>query len=144
MSSAHVRQAGPLLSAVLNYCAENPYNGEDLEPSDLAVQQTMVGTERVLSVLGDIPHVVHVSVELLDAADPEVMLFNRGLLKLNLSPDALLYEPLYVGRRADYVVFRRVCTRCRNSRKVPNWTDWNEEYGEPRPKPCPDCLEWPQ
>jgi hypothetical protein len=32
------------------------------------------------------------------------------------------------------------CTRCRGSRRVPDWTDWNEHYGEPRPKPCPDCA----
>lgn len=135
--------SGPLLSAILTYCAENPYTGDDLEPGDLTVRQTMVGTERVLSVLGDIPHVVHVSVELLDAADPEVMSFDRGLLRLNLLPNALLYEPLYVDRRADCVVFRRVCTRCHNSRKIPDWTSWNAEYGEPRPKPCPACAEWP-
>jgi len=42
------------------------------------------------------------------------------------------------------VVFRRVCTRCHNLRKVPDWGNWNEEYGEPRPKPCPECAEWPQ
>jgi hypothetical protein len=33
-----------------------------------------------------------------------------------------------------------VCPRCHGSRKVPDWTNWNTEYGEPRPKPCPDCA----
>lgn len=144
MSSAPVRQAGPLLSAVLAHCAENPYTGDDLEPGVITFRQTMVGSERAIGVLGDVPHVIHMTMDLLDVADPELVSFERGLLTLNVSPDKLLYAPLYVGRRAGCVVFRRVCSRCHGSRKVPDWTNWNEEYGEPRPKPCPECLEWPR
>jgi hypothetical protein len=144
VTSPPIRQAGPLLSAILAHCAENPYTGDDLEPDGLTVKQQMVGTERAIRVLGVVPHVVYVSVELLEAADPELVSFERGLLMLNMSPDRLLYEPLYIGRRADCVVFRRVCSRCHGSRKVPDWTNWNQEYGEPRPKPCPECLEWPR
>lgn len=144
MTSPPVRQTGPLLSAVLGHCAENPYTGDDLEPDGLTVKQQMVGVERVVRILGDVPHVVYVSVELLEAADPELVSFDCGLLTLKMSPDKLLYEPLYIGRRADCIVLRRVCTRCHDSRKVPDWTNWNEEYGEPRPKPCPECLEWPR
>lgn len=32
------------------------------------------------------------------------------------------------------------CPRCRGLRQVPDWSNWNQEYGEPRPKPCPDCT----
>lgn len=31
------------------------------------------------------------------------------------------------------------CGQCMGRGIVPNWQDWNHEYGEPRPKPCPDC-----
>lgn len=141
--TAPVQQAGPLLAAVLACCAENPYDGADLEPDDVTFQQQLVGTERVVSVLGDIPDVMAVSVELLDAFDPDLVSFERELLVLNVVP-RLLYRPLYVSRRADCVVFRRVCARCHGSRKVPDWTNWNHEYGEPRPKPCPECQEWPR
>lgn len=143
MSSIPVRRAGPLLSEILAYCAEHPYTGNDLELGIVTFQQTMVGTERVVSVLGDVPQVMGMTMDLLDAADQDLVSFDRGRLVLNVVPK-LLYEPLYVGRRAEYIVFRRVCTRCHNSRKIPDWTNWNHEYGEPRPKPCPECLEWPQ
>lgn len=33
----------------------------------------------------------------------------------------------------------RKCQTCRGEGQVPNWQDWNEYHGEPRPKPCPDC-----
>lgn len=36
---------------------------------------------------------------------------------------------------------RPSCRRCGGRRKVPDWSNWNEEYREPRPKPCPDCVE---
>lgn len=143
MTNPPVRQAGPLLSAILAYCVEHPYVGDDLEPEDVTFQQTMVGTERIVSVLGDVPHVMGVSAELLDVVDPHLVSFDRGLLTLDVVP-RLLYRPLYVSWRADVVVLRRVCTRCYGSRKVPDWTNWNEEYGEPRPKPCPECEEWPR
>lgn len=141
--TAPVRRAGPLLSEIVAYCAEHPYTGNDLELGVVTFQQTMVGTERVVSVLGDVPQVMGMTMDLLDAADQDLVSFDRGRLVLNVVPK-LSYEPLYVGRRAEYIVFRRVCTRCHNSRKIPDWTNWNEEYGEPRPKPCPECLEWPQ
>lgn len=32
------------------------------------------------------------------------------------------------------------CGTCHGSRQVPDWASWNAEYGEPRPKPCPDCA----
>lgn len=144
MSSAPVRQAGPLLSAVLAHCAEHPYTGGDLELEDVTFQQTMVGTERIVSVLGDVPHVMGVSVELLDVVDPHLVSFDRGLLRLNVSPTMLLYEPLYIGWRADIVMFRRVCTRCHGLRKVPDWSQGLDPvYGEPQGKPCPECLDWP-
>jgi hypothetical protein len=134
-------QAGPLLSAVLVYCAEHPYADGDLEPGVLTFQQTMVGTERVVNVLGDVPDVMEAATELLDAADPQLVSFERGLLVLNVVP-LLLYRPLYVGRRADTVVFRRVCATCYDSRKVPDWSrGLDPVYGEPKGKPCPDCLE---
>lgn len=143
MSSIPVRRAGPLLSEIVAYCAEHPYTGNDLELGVVTCQQTMVGTERVVSVLGDVPQVMGMTMDLLDAVDQNLVSFDHGRLVLNVVPK-LLYEPLYVGRRAEYIVFRRVCTRCHNSRKIPDWTNWNEEYGEPRPKPCLECLEWPQ
>lgn len=144
MSSVPVRQAGPLLSAVLAYCAEHPYSGEDLAPGSLTMQRHLVGTERVVSVLGEAPHVVHITVELLDAADPGLVSFDRGLLRLNVVPE-LLYEPLYVSWRADSIVFRRVCTRCHGLRKVPDWSQGLDPiYLEPQGKPCPECLGWPQ
>lgn len=31
------------------------------------------------------------------------------------------------------------CTTCSDRGYVPDWRNWNHEYGEPRPKPCPDC-----
>lgn len=144
MTSPPVRQAGPLLSALLAYCAGHPYIGEDLAPADLMMQQTMVGTERVVSVLGDAPHVVHMTVDLLDAADPSLVSFDRGLLRLNVVPE-LLYRPLYVSWRADSIMFRRVCTQCYGSRKVPDWSQGLDSiYGEPKGKPCLECLDWPQ
>lgn len=144
MTTAPVRQAGPLLSAVFAYCVAHPYSGEDLAPGSLAMQQTGVGAGRVVSVLGDAPHVVHITVELLDAADPDLVSFDRGLLRLNVIPE-LLYEPLYVSWRADSIVFRRVCARCHGLRKVPDWSQGLDPvYGEPKGKPCPDCEGWPQ
>lgn len=115
-----------------------------MAPGDLTMQQQMVGTERIVSVLGDAPKVMQVSVDLLEAVDPELVSFERGLLVLNVVP-RLLYEPLYVGHRADVVVFRRVCTRCHGLRKVPDWSQGLDPvYGEPKGKPCPECLGWPQ
>lgn len=144
MTTTPTRQAGPLLSAVLAYCAEHPYTGGDLEPGVLTFQQTMVGTERVISVLCEVPEVMEAATDLLDAADQELVSFERGLLVLNVVP-RLLYQPLYIGRRAEAVVFRRVCTRCHNSRKVPDWSrGLDPVYGEPKGKPCPECLEWSQ
>lgn len=32
------------------------------------------------------------------------------------------------------------CPRCKGHGVVPDWSNWNEAYGEPRPKPCPDCT----
>lgn len=144
MTTTPVRQAGPLLSAVLVYCARHPYAGDDLEPGILTFQQTMVGTERVVSILGDVPDVMEAATELLDAADPQLVFFERGLLVLNVVP-RLLYRPLYVGRRADTVAFRRVCATCYGLRKVPDWSQGLDPvYGEPKGKPCPECLEWPR
>lgn len=142
--TAPVRQAGPLLSAVLAWCAGHGWDGEDLRCNDVTLQRhTADDGVRTVSVLGDVPHVMAASTELLEAADPALVSFDRGLLRLNVVPE-LLYEPLYVWCRADVVVLRRVCTRCHGSRKIPDWANWNEEYGEPRPKPCPECLEWPR
>ncbi len=31
------------------------------------------------------------------------------------------------------------CARCKDRGYVPDWTNWNQAYGEPHPKPCPDC-----
>ena len=31
------------------------------------------------------------------------------------------------------------CARCRDQRIVPDWTNWDDYHGEPKPKPCPDC-----
>lgn len=145
MSSTPIRQAGPLLATILAWCAEHPWNGEDLRYDDVTFQQhTADDGTRTVSVLGEVPHVMAASTELLEVADPELVSFENGLLVLNVQPAKLLYRPLYVSRRADCVVFRRVCTRCHGSRKVPDWTNWNHEYGEPRPKPCPECERWPQ
>lgn len=33
------------------------------------------------------------------------------------------------------------CERCKGHGVVPDWSNWNEAYGEPRPKPCPECEE---
>lgn len=140
-----VQQAGPLLSAVLTWCAEHPWSGKDLHYDDVTFQQrTAEDGTCTVSVLGDVPHVMAASTEILEAADPELVSFENGLLVLNVQPAKLLYQPLYVARAAQSVVFRRVCARCHGFRKVPDWTNWNHEYGEPRPKPCPECLEWPQ
>lgn len=32
------------------------------------------------------------------------------------------------------------CARCRGQRIVPDFTNWDEYHGEPKPKPCPDCA----
>jgi hypothetical protein len=32
------------------------------------------------------------------------------------------------------------CPRCNGLGQIPDFTDWNREYGEPRPKPCPACT----
>ena len=32
------------------------------------------------------------------------------------------------------------CKRCRDTGRVPNWQDWDEYHGEPRPKPCLECT----
>jgi len=144
VTTAPTKQAGPLLSAVLTYCAEHPYAGDDLEPGILTFQQTMVGAERVVSVLGNVPDVMEAATDLLDAADPQLVSFGRGLLTLNVAP-RLLYRPLYVGRRADTVMFRRVCATCHGLQKVPDWSQGLDPvYGEPKGKPCPECLEWPR
>lgn len=142
MTTAPTRQAGQLLTAILAYCVEHPYAGDDLEPEPLTLQQTVVGTECVVSVLGDVPEVMDAATELLDAADLTLVSFERGLLTLDVVP-RLLYQPLYVSRRADGVVFRRVCARCYNSRKVPDWLQGLDPvYGEPKGKPCPECADW--
>lgn len=145
MSSTPVRQAGPLLSAVLAWCAEHPWDGEDLRCNDVTFQRhTADDGVRTVSVLGDVPHVMAASTELLEAAGPASVSFDRGLLRLNVVPE-LLYEPLYVSWRADCVVFRRVCTRCHGLRKVPDWSQGLDPvYGEPKGKPCPDCEGWPR
>ena len=146
MSTSLTQPAGPLLTEVLAWCADHPWTGGDLSVGDLTCQQHYDAetNTRTVSVLGAPPQVMAVSVDLLEQADPQFLKFDRGLLAINVLPERMLYEPLYVGWRAELVVFRRVCTRCHNSRKVPDWGNWNEEYGEPRPKPCPVCAEWPR
>lgn len=32
------------------------------------------------------------------------------------------------------------CSRCKDRGYVPDWTNWNQAYGEPHPKPCPECA----
>lgn len=32
------------------------------------------------------------------------------------------------------------CPRCKGHGKVPDWTNWDAYHGEPKPKPCPDCI----
>lgn len=32
------------------------------------------------------------------------------------------------------------CKTCCDRKIVPNWQDWDDYHGEPRPKPCPDCT----
>lgn len=134
------RQAGPLLAEVLAYCAEHPYTGDALEVAALTVQQRIQGEHRILSVLGEPPDVAAFNMDLLDEADPAFASFGGGILVLNVEPQKLLYRPVYVEGNALSVVFTRVCARCHDSRKVPDWRNWNSEYGEPRPKPCPECC----
>jgi hypothetical protein len=33
-----------------------------------------------------------------------------------------------------------VCPRCKGHGKVPDWTNFDQYHGEPKPKPCPDCT----
>jgi len=33
-----------------------------------------------------------------------------------------------------------VCDRCKDRGYVPDWANWNTYYGEPNPKPCPECT----
>jgi hypothetical protein len=33
------------------------------------------------------------------------------------------------------------CRTCWGTRRVQDYTDMDPHYGEPRPKPCPDCQE---
>jgi len=137
-----MQPSGPLLTEVLAWCAEHPWDGDDLTPGALTFQwhYSEADNSRAVSVMGAPPELAAFDIGLLDNADQELVTFERGLLVLNVQPERVLYEPLYVSRRAEFVMFRHVCSRCHNSRKVPDWTNWNEEYGEPRPKPCPDCA----
>jgi hypothetical protein len=138
------RQTGPLLLQILAWCAAHPYVGEDLEPGDITFQQDYDHADgtRTVSVLGEAPQVMAASVNLLEAVDQDLVSFDRGLLVLNVTP-RLLYRPLYVGRRADCVVFERVCALCHNSRKMPDWSQGLDSvYGEPRAKPCTECATW--
>jgi len=147
VSTSLTQPAGPLLTEVLAWCAEHPWNGGDLPIGDLTFQQHYDGETdtRTVSVLGAPPQVMAASVDLLEQADPQFLKFDRGLLAIDVLPERLLYKPLYVGWRAEMVVFRRVCTRCHNSRKVPDWSQGLDPvYGEPKGKPCPECLEWPR
>lgn len=32
------------------------------------------------------------------------------------------------------------CSRCRDQKIVPDWSNWDQYHGEPKPKPCPDCA----
>lgn len=140
------RTAGPLLAQVLTWCAEHPWNGDDLPYDDITFQRNYdADGSYTVSILGDVPDVLAVTTDLLDAADPDLMSFERGLLVLNIQPEKLLYWPLYVACRAESVVFRRTCPRCYNSRKVPDFSQGLDPvYGEPRPKPCPVCEGWPR
>lgn len=146
MSSVPVRQVAPLLTEILAWCAEHPWDGGDLTPGDLTFQQRYIAENdtRIVSTAGTPPEVLAASVELLEGADPQLLKFDdRGLLIFDVQPEPLLYEPLYVGWRAETVVFRRVCTRCHNSRKVPDWLQGLDSvYGEPKGKPCPECADW--
>ena len=147
MTVTPARPAGTLLTEVLAWCAEHPWNGGDLPIGDLTFQQHYDAETdtHTVSVLGTPPQVMAASVDLLEQADPQFLKFDRGLLVIDVQPERLLYEPLYVGWRAEMVVFRRVCTRCHNSRKIPDWSHGLDPvYGEPKGKPCPECLEWPR
>lgn len=33
------------------------------------------------------------------------------------------------------------CARCHGQGYVPDFTNWDDYHGEPKPKPCPDCTE---
>jgi hypothetical protein len=141
--SAPIQKAGALLTDVLAYCAAHPYDGEDLVIGDIAFQQHYNEADgtRTVSVLGDAPDVLGVSTALLEWADPQFISFSGGLLVLDAEPRQLLYRPLYLGRDAQVVMFQRVCTTCRDRRKVPDWSQGLDPvYGEPKGKPCPECC----
>lgn len=33
-----------------------------------------------------------------------------------------------------------VCPRCKGHGKVPDWSNFDQYHGEPKPKPCPNCT----
>jgi hypothetical protein len=35
---------------------------------------------------------------------------------------------------------QETCPRCKGHGKVPDWSNWDEYHGEPKPKPCPGCT----
>lgn len=112
MSAIPTVYPGQLLTEILTWCAEHPWTGGDLTPGDITFQQhyNEADDTRTVSIMGTPPEIMAVSVALLDQADPQLLRFERGLLVLDVQPESVLYEPLYVSRRDglfDAVVFGR-------------------------------------
>lgn len=106
-------RAGGILEDVLSYCLDHPYQGSTLVVDDLLLQNT--GNDnggRTVTVMGNAPEIVSFGTEVLDLLEPGwpgiTSFRSDGVLVLDVQPEPLLYRPLYVGRGAREVVFRRV------------------------------------
>jgi hypothetical protein len=113
MSGMPLPRVGSLLEDVLSYCMEHPYQDSALVAEALLLRRTRHGDDTVTVTLeGDAPEIVSFSTELLDQVESDWLditsIRHDGVLILDVLPQRLAYRPVYVGRGACEVVFRRV------------------------------------
>lgn len=102
----HTRPAPNMLAQVLAYCDEHPHDGPLPEPGwPLMLCRHEDGA---ITVEGDAPHVLDMSVPLLDADALHGVTWRGGVMTIHTSPQPLRYRPLD-RCPADYAVrFQRL------------------------------------
>jgi hypothetical protein len=82
-----------------------------------------------------------------DAPGPETLmrLVETGALTINQARwiyiAAHVLAALRLGTAPSALLRGDLCPRCHDRGVIPDWSHWNAEHGELRPKPCPACTE---
>lgn len=79
--------------AVLSWLNHHPYTAESTAQSGVIAFRR--GDDGAVTVEGDAPDVLGITVELLDTALNQYVSFDDGVITLHVQPEPLRYRPLY-------------------------------------------------